>query len=383
MIFLLCAGAALYVIAGYPLLLALLARWRSRPVASARSDRTVSVLLPVHNGEPWLKRKLENILALDYPRELLEVLVVSDGSTDRTEQIAARFPVQLHRIPRSGKAAALNCALEHARGEILFFTDVRQRLDPEALRRLVDCFADPQVGAATGELIIQDGRTQEEANVGLYWKYEKWIRKRLSRVDSVLGATGCIWAMRREFARPMPPGTLLDDMHLPLQAFFAGLRIVMEDRARAYDLPTGLETEFRRKVRTQAGVYQLIGQYPALLAPGTRMWWHFVSYKLGRLMLPFLAIGTAVGAALLPDPWRGAALAPQAGLYLLAALNRWVPLRARLKGASAAASAFVVLLAAALCAVSILFVPPGRLWSDARARAGGGEGVDTSVDPAR
>ncbi len=363
MIFLLCAGAVIYVMAGYPCLLALLARFRTKSVARARIDRTISVLLPVHNGEAWIEAKLENLLTLDYPRELVEILVISDGSTDGTDEIAARFPVRLIRIPKSGKAAALNRGLEHATGEILFFTDVRQRLDAQALRKLVDCFADPAVGVATGELIILAGQTREEVDVGRYWKYEKWLRRRLSRVDSVLGATGCIYAMRRSLARPMPAGTLLDDVHLPMQAFFAGYRIVMEEEALAFDLPTGFHTEFWRKVRTQAGVLQLLMEFPALLWPGTRMWLHFMSYKFGRLLLPYFVIGATVSAFYLPEPWGRAVVVAETLFYFLALLNAWVPREWRLKQATSPPSLLLVLAAAAVCAISIFFIAPDRLWT--------------------
>jgi len=361
-IFILCAGLVFYVIVGYPVLLAMRARWRMRPVHSAPTDLSVTVLLPVSNGQAWIENKLKSLLAQDYPAHLREILVISDGSTDGTDAITAKYPVRLLRIPKSGKAAALNCGFEHASGEILFFTDVRQKLDPLALRYLVDCFADPEVGVATGELIILDGQTEEEANVGLYWKYEKWIRLRLSRVDSVLGATGCIYAMRRSLVHSLPARTLLDDVYLPMLGFFAGFRIVMEERAQAYDAPTGLETEFRRKVRTQAGVYQLIGQFPALLGPRNRMWWHFVSYKFGRLMLPFFLLGMAVSTFWLPAPWAAVAAGGQFLFYLMAVVNRWIPQESFFKRFTAPISAFVVLVGAALCGVAILFVPPERLW---------------------
>jgi len=363
LIFVLCAAAVVYITAGYPCLLALLAHLRTRRVVRAHTNRTVSVLLPVHNGERWLPEKLQNLLALNYPRDLIEILVISDGSTDHTDEIAMHYPVRLLRIPRGGKAAALNRGMEHAKGEILFLTDVRQKLDPQALRRLVDCFADATVGVATGELIIAEGDTREEADVGRYWKYEKWIRRRLSLVDSVLGATGCIYAMRRALARPLPEGTLLDDVHLPLQAFFAGYRIVMEEQALAFDAPTGLNLEFRRKVRTQAGVYQLIGQFPELLLPGTRMWLHFFSYKFGRLLLPFFVIGGAISAFFLPYPWREIAVIFQTLFYLLAVVNYWIPRESWFKRLSSLSTSFVVLTAAALCAVSIFFVAPDRLWT--------------------
>jgi poly-beta-1,6-N-acetyl-D-glucosamine synthase len=363
-LFLLCTAALLYVIAGYPLLLALLVRWRAQPTKIGPMQPSVSVLLPVHNGERWIQQKLESIFALEYPPDKLQVLVVADGSTDHTAEIAARFPVEVIRLQeKSGKAVALNRAMEQARGEILFFTDVRQPLDRDALQQLLNRFADPKVGVVTGELIILDGTTDEEANVGLYWKYEKWIRKHLSQVDSVLGATGCIYAMRRNLAKPLPAGTLLDDVHLPMQAFFAGYRTVMEDRAKAYDSPTGLEAEFWRKVRTQAGIYQLLGHFPALLWPGTRMWVHFVSYKFGRLMLPFLLVGIAIGSWLLPYPWQWITLAAQGLFYGLAIGNRWIPANMGVvKKLSAAVSAFVVLVGAALCAAGVLFIPARLFW---------------------
>ncbi len=362
MIFLLCAGAVLYVMAGYPFLLALLARLWPKSIARARVDRTVSILLPVHNGEQWIEAKLKNLFALNYPRHLVEILVISDGSTDATGMITAGFPVRLIHIPKSGKAMALNRGMEVATGEILFFTDVRQQLDVEALRKLVDCFGDPSVGAATGELMIRAGETREEHDVGRYWKYEKWLRRRLSRVDSVLGATGCIYAMRRSLVRPMPPGTLLDDVHLPMQAFFAGYRIVMDEQALAFDLPTGFHTEFWRKVRTQAGVFQLIMEFPALLWPGTRMWLHFVSYKFGRLLLPYFVIGASVSAFFLPEPWVRPVVVAEILFYGLALINWWVPRESKWKRITSPPSLLVVLAAAALCAVSVLFVEPHRLW---------------------
>ena len=293
-----------YTLFGYPLFLALEARVRPRPVLKGPLRATVTIILPVYNGEQWIAAKLESILRLDYPSDLLEILVLSDGSTDRTHGIVSCFTnranVRLIVLPRAGKAAALNVGMEEASGDILFFTDVRQELAATSLTNLVECFADPEVGAASGELIIRDAAGAEEASVGLYWKYEKWIRKQQSRVDSVLGTTGCIYAMRRKLAAPLPPGTLVDDMYLPLSAFFRGYRVILDDSAVAYDFPTPLASEFRRKLRTLAGVYQVIGQYPALLSLHNRMWIHFVSHKLARLVMPWAmltALLASVGLA--------------------------------------------------------------------------------------
>src|SRR5581483_5515782 len=166
--------------------------------------------------------------------------------------------VRLLALPSGGKAAAVTRGFENASGEIIVLTDVRQTFDSEALASLVACFADASVGVVTGELVIREGRSLGEYNTGLYWRYEKWIRRNLNRVDAMLGATGSIYAIRRELAAPIPCEILLDDVYLPFKAAFQGFRIYFEDEAKAYDSPTSLRSEFWRKVRTQAGVYQIL-----------------------------------------------------------------------------------------------------------------------------
>jgi cellulose synthase/poly-beta-1,6-N-acetylglucosamine synthase-like glycosyltransferase len=369
-LFLLGVGFCAYTLFGYPLLLGLLARWRARPVRKAAWPATVSVILPVYNGERWMAAKLESILSLDYPADLIEILIVSDGSTDATEAIVGEYSdrarIQFLTEPKAGKAAALNTALARATGEILFFTDVRQELDPHSLANLVACFADAEVGVASGELVIRDGAGIEEASVGLYWKYEKWIRKQLSRVDSVMGATGCIYAMRRDLACPLPVGTLNDDMYLPLVAFFRGYRVIFDESALAYDFPTQLASEFRRKVRTLAGVYQVIGQFPALMGPGNRMWIHFISHKLARLLMPWAMIAAGVAGLGLPPPWNLRAAGAQAAAYALAVVDGWLPENSAFKRLTSPVRTFTVLMAASLCAVSILVVPARVLWMETR-----------------
>ncbi len=371
--FLIGAGFVAYTLAGYPVLLAIAARLRSRPVEKRFEPKTVTILLPVRNGERWLRAKLESLLALRYPAELLEIAVISDGSTDGTDAIAREYAgrIEFLRTPGGGKAVALNAGLERARGEILFLTDVRQPLDPDCLKNLVACFADPKVGVVSGELVIRDGRTQEEASVGLYWRYEKWLRKLESRIDSVMGATGCIYAMRRELAAPLPPGTLVDDMFLPLAAFFQGYRVILEDSAVAFDYPTALDAEFRRKVRTQAGVYQIVGLFPQLLTPRNRMWLAFVSHKLARLVLPFAMLLIAFTSFYLEEPWRAAALAAQAVFYVAALVDLWIPDGAAAKRLTAGARSFLVLMAAALCGALVLLRPPGEIWKETRVRPAG------------
>jgi poly-beta-1,6-N-acetyl-D-glucosamine synthase len=333
----------------------------------------VTVILPVYNGERWIAGKLATLAALDYPAEKLDVLVLDDGSVDGSVAAARAIAgprVQVIPLPHGGKAAALNAGLARAQGEILFFTDIRQPLRPDSLRHLTACFADPAVGVASGELIILQGENQEEASVGLYWRYEKSIRRSLSRVDSVLGATGAIYAMRRSLARLMPKGTLLDDVYLPLVAFFAGYRVVFEERAVANDYPTSLKTEFRRKVRTQAGVYQIMQFFPELLSPqSNRQFTDFVSHKLGRLLLPFALLAALVASFGLPTPWRELALAGQAGMYALAVVDPWLPDGFVLKKLSSPVRTFVTLMFAALCAASFFFRSSDQFWSQATGTA--------------
>jgi cellulose synthase/poly-beta-1,6-N-acetylglucosamine synthase-like glycosyltransferase len=370
-LFLAGAGFALYIVAGYPLLLAVLARWRPKPVRKQFSEKSVTVLLAVYNGDQWIRAKLESILQLDYPRERMQILVVSDGSTDETDAIAGQFQeVELLRVPHAGKAAALNAGMARARGEILFFTDVRQRLEPDALRQLVACLGDPRVGGASGQIVLVEGAGGREADVGLYWRFEKWLRDKLTAVDSVLVATGCIYALRRKLARPLPPAALIDDAYLPLAAIFQGYRFVFERRAIAYDYPTQLEIEFRRKVRTLAGLFQVVGSYPRLLNVFTPVGFHFLSYKLGRVLLPYALLLVAASSFWLPRGWAEAAIGGQVLLYGLAAVDHWIPRDFALKRLSSVCRTFVMLIAAAFWAASVLFLPAGTLWKQTHVHAG-------------
>jgi cellulose synthase/poly-beta-1,6-N-acetylglucosamine synthase-like glycosyltransferase len=363
-IFLLSMFVLLYIGIGYPLITAALARCFPRPIRKGHLAESVSVIIAVHNGANFIVQKLESLLELQYPRDLLEFIVASDGSTDETDALVERFSsegVRLLRLARAGKASALNEAMRVSSGRIVFFTDVRQVLNRECVQEIVNCFADPSVGVVSGELIIGNG-TRSSEGAGLYWRYEKWIRKHLSSIDSIFGATGACYAMRRELLVPLPASTLLDDMFLPLNAFFRGYRLVMEPRAVAYDVPVSLDTEFRRKVRTLAGNYQILAAYPGLLGPRNRMWLHYVSYKFSRLLVPWVVIVGVVSGLLLPAGygrvvcvgvilWVGA-------VFIDPVLSRGSPIRR----VTAPARMVAVLAVAAAWAVSVLFVPPERLW---------------------
>lgn len=355
-VFALSACLVVYATIGYPLMLALLTAIRRPDRARAGGPpRPVTVLLAVHNGEAWIARKLQSLLALDYPPDALRILVLDDGSTDDTPGLVQEVGdsrVELVSLPRGGKARALNAGIALADSEILFFTDVRQDLHPQSLRRIVARFDDPSVGVVSGELVIRSADRQEEA-VGLYWRYEKWIRRQQSALDAMTGATGCIYAMRRALADPLPADMLVDDMYLPLSAWLRGHRIVFEPGAKAYDVGTTPAEEFRRKVRTLAGNVQIVRALPRLVTGSARTRFHFVSHKMLRFTLPWAVLGVGLSSLWLPEPARTLMLTAQAVCYALAALDPVIPASSRMKRLAAVPRTFVVLLAAAAWAMPL------------------------------
>ena len=305
-VFWISLGLVLYIYAGYPVLLAVWSRLagRSRRI-DERLTPPVSIIVAARNEGDRLPARVENLLAQDYPASQIEIVVVSDGSTDRTREALAPYtrawfggPPRVRLVEReaAGKAAALNAGVEAARHDVLAFADARQRFAPDAVRWLVAALADPTVGAVSGELVLDCERDASRSTIGdgvdAYWRYEKWMRSRESAIDSMLGVTGAIYAMRRECWRPLPPGTILDDVLAPMRAVLAGWRVVFEERARAFDVAApDAASESRRKTRTLAGNYQLLALEPRLLLPGVnRVWLQYLSHKLGRLAVPWALV---------------------------------------------------------------------------------------------
>jgi len=292
-------------------------------------EPTVSLVIVAQNEATRIERKLENVLALQYPRDLLEILLASDGSTDDTVGRARTYEAagitliafKTHR----GKPAVLNDVIPKARGEIVVLADVRQRFEPGALLAIVRPFADPNVGAVSGELCLTDdaGNTAAGEGIQFYWNYEKLIRKSESRVDSTVGATGAIYAIRRELFEPIPEDTLLDDVLIPIRIARRGFRVVFEPAARAHDLAAKPAQEFTRKVRTIAGNFQLFARERWLLSPfRNRLWFQTLSHKGLRLLGPlFLAVAIASNFLLMNRPFYRWTFVAQIAFYAVALIG--------------------------------------------------------------
>ncbi len=341
-----------YTYVGYPVLIAILARLFPR---KTRPDPgyvpSVSALIAVHNGEAFVAQKIDSLLAQDYPPERLEVVLCSDGSTDRTNEILAKYAVNprvkvLHATERGGKPRAINLMLGHASGDVLLMTDIRQPLSNDAVRRLVRELADPYVGCASGELELAG-----KSGAGVYWKYESLIRSAESRFRSLVGVTGALYVIRKEDFAELPPEIVLDDMWVPMRQRLRRKRVVLVPGAVAYDQAFEDARELPRKVRTLAGNYQLFAMMPALLVPFVNpSWFETVSHKILRLVCPW-ALVVLLGSSLalltcpetqVPRPALLGLVGAQALFYLAALFGRRA---GRLGGL---ARTFVVLNSAAI-----------------------------------
>ena len=382
LVFWLSAATVFYVYAGYPALLYVWTRGRrrhggARPAAADLPG--LSIVIAAHNEAPRLAARIDNLLAQDYPADRRQIVVVSDGSTDSTLDVLARYDgsVDAVAVPAGGKALALNAGVARARFDIVVFADARQAFAPDALRELVAPFSDPRIGAVTGELLLdaesaggpnlaerrtveRRGTVQQPAverrsddrrrtvrstiadGVGLYWRYEKQIRRSESAIDSTLGATGAIYAMRRALFQPLPPDTILDDVLTPMRVVLAGYRVVFNDRARAFDRAAAdADAEARRKVRTLAGNYQILALEPRLLLPWrNRVWLQYASHKIGRLIVPWalLAIFVASLALAAHHLFYLGVLGAQVLFYLLAGCGAVLEHRGRIADNRFAAS---------------------------------------------
>jgi cellulose synthase/poly-beta-1,6-N-acetylglucosamine synthase-like glycosyltransferase len=321
-----------YTYIGYPVVLFFWSKIRLKPVEKKGIEPRVSIIIAAYNEEKFIGEKIANCLALDYPRDKLEIIVISDGSDDRTNEIVSRFEPQGVRFysyeGRKGKAFALNLGVSKCRGEIIFFTDARQILEKESVKELVGNFNDPSVGVVSGELILLgDEKNTSGEGIGLYWKIEKWMRKKESRIHSVLGATGSVYACRRELVKPIPAETVLDDVLIPFQSILQGYRAVFEPGAIAFDhVAEDVQKEFKRKVRTLFGNYQALLLEPRLLHPlKNPVFFQLMSHKIARLLVPFAMLSLLMSNLFIASGVYWISLGLQVMFYGLALSSKWGP----------------------------------------------------------
>ncbi len=316
-----------YIFVGYPLLIFVLSRCRPLRTLKQTNHHPVSIVIVGYNEAEKLAKKLVSVFSSDDSHLIREVLVASDGSTDNTADVVAGVGDSRIRLlmfsKRRGKPSVLNDMIPQCLSEIVVLTDARQELDRRAIVELAAHFADPTVGAVSGELIFKaDGDTTTTSHgIGVYWHYEKFIRKHEGRFRSVPGATGALYALRRSLFRPIPPQTILDDVVIPMQAVTGGRRCLFEPLAIAYDiLSASTWKESIRKRRTIAGAAQLLVNQPSWLLPWRNpIWFEYVSHKVARLLSPLLLVLAFVANGMLAShPVYGTLLVLHVVFYLSA-----------------------------------------------------------------
>jgi len=310
--FLTMAFFCVYTYAVFPLFMHVLAKFK--PVIKPRAPNlwpSVSVVVALHNEEQNLYKKYSNLKQIDYPQDRMQFVLVSDGSTDNTWPMLQQFAsvdsrvTAHHYAQAAGKPSALNVAITKATGKVIVFMDARQSVSRNAVKTLVAYLEDPSIGAVSGELVLSKPDTNgddvsDAANVGLYWRYEKWIRENESRLYSTTGATGALYAIRKSDYQPHKADVLLDDFDTPVKILKQGKRTVFAPDAKVFDVAeASSNNEFKRKVRTLAGNYQSFARQHWLLNPAKNpVWWQFVSHKVFRLLVPYAMLGAFVASIL-------------------------------------------------------------------------------------
>ena len=333
-IFWVFAFVPFYAYAGFPLVLVALRMVIHRRVKKAPIEPFVSLLIPAYNEADVIDRKIDNSLALDYPADRLEIVVASDGSKDQTAAIAEtradgnRIRVLAYAENR-GKVPTLNASIPHLKGEIVVFSDAPAMLYPDSVRRLVENFADPQVGAVSGLYKVVKA---DEVNIGrsedFYWKYETWLKVQESQLASTLGGHGHLHAIRKELYPYPPPGTINDDYVIPVSVLAKGYRAVYEPSAIVYEEAHEM-TGFGRRIRIMAGNIQQLREIRGLLRPFRPLaLFFFLSHKVSRLLVPFAMLAALVANLFLLEwPAYRMILGAQAIFYLLAAIGTVWPLK--------------------------------------------------------
>ncbi len=368
---------AVYPYLIYPLAITLIGWLRPRPVRRLAWEPSVTVLIPAYNEADCIAKTVRSQLDQDYPRERLQIIVISDGSTDGTDDIVRQFADQgvqlLRRRGREGKAAALNEAVTLARGEIIVFSDANSRFERDAIRRIVENFADPKVGYATGSLLFdRDIEGLGSSGGGAFLRYENLVRMAETRVGSIIGVNGGVDAIRRALYVDVPP-SLITDFVLPLQVIAGGYRVVFDRRVRSHESPNSATgSEFRMRVRVALRALNGLVYMRRLLNPLRYPLAAFciVSHKLLRY-LAFLLLPVALASnALLAsgEPTYLALLAAQVLLYVAALTGLMPGLPPSIRSLTAVPSYF--LLSNAAFSVAVLKFVQGERMAIWKPRAG-------------
>lgn len=384
-VFWLCAFWCVYVYALYPLLLAQACQWvqwrrdwryfgrcrdrrlRDLPTAELPS---VTLVIPVHNEAAALPAKVANLEALDYPPERLQVIFLSDGSSDASPILLAgldsRYDVDIQ--PQClGKARTLNRGVALARHELLVLCDAATLLEPDAVRKLVRHFVRPEVGVVCGALSF-DATDESQRTEGLYWRYETVLRLMEARLGATLTASGALYALRRRCFRPLRADELLDDFELPMHARALGYTVEYDPEARAVDVAAAtIEDEFARRVRLAVGSFRALGRMLRVPMPAAARW-AFLSHKVGRWLLPPVLLALLGASIVLAGQHGyGVALGLQLAFYGLAGLGLLMRGRARQIRSAGLAYYLVAMNAAFLVGLWLLLFRHGETkWQRAQ-----------------
>lgn len=338
LLFWVCCLFVVYTYLGYPLAIWCLSRWFGRPVRPPVIDEfelpAVSLLIAAYNEEAEIEKRIESALQMDYPKDKLEIVVASDGSTDATAALVRRFAdrnVRLLDYPqRRGKAAVINAAFAEVKGAIIMLSDANTHTESSAVRKIVRWFRDPRVGVVCGKLRLMDARNGRNVD-GLYWKYETFLKQCEGHLGALLGANGAIYTIRRDLFTPIPNDTIVDDFVIPLQAKLrSDCRLIYDSEAVASEeTAPDVTAEFHRRSRIGAGGFQSIAMLWKLLNP-LRGWiaFSFFSHKILRWFCPFFLLGMLFSNLVLLDhPLYRLCLVGQFAFYMLACGSAFLPCR--------------------------------------------------------
>lgn len=333
------AAVLVYVSLGYPMLMWIMGSLPPRRRLSDRYRPSVSFIIPAHNEAECLEEKLQNTLSIDYPSDRLEIIVVSDGSTDETVAIARQFDragIYTLELPRGGKAKALNAAVAASRGEVLCFCDANVMFDPQALLRLTSQLKHPDIGAVTGDVRLASHESDFGPGEIFYYRIERRIQLGESRIGSVIGVDGGMYLMRRDAFAPIPGDTLLDDFTISIGVIRKGYRVVYDPSVVATENGTPTSTaEFHRRARVATGAAQSLKRrvWPPLSRPIES--WQYLSHKLLRWLFPYLmAVLFFINIVLIGQGpiYRVTLVAQMTAIVLALAALGWKPFRGTLLG---------------------------------------------------